>query len=443
MAIRVGMISLGCSKNLVDSEVMLGLLKENGFEITSNEKNADIMIINTCAFIEDARNESLDTITESIKSGKKNKKIIITGCLSQRYSNMLKRKFSGKINAILGAADFYNIVEACRAVMNGQWFSQVSESPTYIYDHQTSRLRATLSHFAYVKIAEGCDNCCSYCVIPQIRGQFRSRPVDSIVSEVNSLVQSGVKEIVLIAQDTTYYGKDLGNGTDLTLLLNNLLSSSKAEWIRILYAHPDHVSDDLIKLIAKEERICSYIDLPVQHISDDILKSMGRIATGKEIRSLIKNMRDIIPDIILRTSLMVGFPGEMEEHFNELMDFVEETRFDHLGVFAYSPEEETKASDIANQIPESIKQERMNELAELHSQIANEKRQELIDKEMTVLVDEVDKDNDQAIGRTQGQSPDIDDIIIITSGDTEPGKFERVQVLDIINNYDLVGEIIK
>jgi ribosomal protein S12 methylthiotransferase len=444
LAIKVGIISLGCFKNLVDSEVMLGSLKENGFELTSDEKNADILIINTCAFVEDARDESMDAIVKSIKSGKKrNQKIIVTGCLSQRYSDILKKKFSGKIHATLGAGDFHSIVEACQTVMNGKWFSQVSESPTYIYDHLTPRLRATPSHYAYVKIAEGCDNCCSYCVIPQIRGQYRSRPVDSIVAEVNSLVQSGVKEIILIAQDTTYYGKDIKDGTDLTLLLNSLLSSSDAKWIRTLYAHPDHISDDLIKLIANEERICSYIDLPIQHISDDILKSMGRMATGKEIRNIIKKIREIIPDVTLRTSLMVGFPGETEKHFNELMEFVEETCFNHLGVFVYSPEEDTKASNMLKQVSESVKQERMNQIAELHERIADEKRRELIGHEMIVLVDEVDKDNDQSVGRTQGQAPDIDDSVFIDNGDVKPGEFTRVEIIDTVNIYDLIGGIIK
>jgi len=444
LAIKVGLISLGCSKNLVDSEVMLGLLSKNGFEITPNEKNADILIINTCAFVQDARNESTNVISESIKLGKKSKrKIIVTGCLSQRYGDMLKSEFKDRIHSILGAGDFHNIVEACNAVMDGKWFSQVSESPDYVYDHLTSRLIATPRHIAYVKIAEGCDNCCSYCLIPQLRGKYRSRNVDSIVAEVNSLSQKGTKEIILIAQDTTYYGKDLGDGTDLKLLLNKLISSSDAQWIRTLYTHPDHINDEILKLIASEERICSYIDLPIQHISDDILKNMERIANGEEIRSLIKKIRDIIPDVTLRTSLMVGFPGETDEHFDELMKFVDETHFDHLGVFVYSSEEGTKAFDMAEQVPESVKHDRMTQLAELHEQIVTEKRRELIGREMIVLVDEVDEDNDQAIGRTQGQAPDIDDIVFIDSGDVGSGDFIKVEIMETVNIYDMIGGIVK
>jgi ribosomal protein S12 methylthiotransferase len=443
LAIKVGLISLGCSKNLVDSEVMLGLLKENGFEITASEKNADILIINTCAFIEDARNESIDTVSESIRSKNKSKKIIVTGCLSQRYGENLKKYFKGKIDSIIGAADFYNIVDACKAVMEGKWFSQISESPSYIYDHLSSRIRSTPSHFAYVKIAEGCDNECSYCVIPQIRGQYRSRPIASIIAEVNNLVQSGIKEIILIAQDTTYYGKDLNDGTNLTLLLKNILSSTDAEWIRILYVHPDHINDELFELISKEKRICSYIDIPIQHISNDILKNMGRIAKGEEIRNIIKKIRNIIPDVTLRTSLMVGFPGETDRHFEELIEFVKETQFDHLGVFAYSAEEGTRAFNIKDQVPETIKQKRMNQIAELHENIVEEKRRSLIGQEAIAIVDEIDEENQQAFGRTQGQAPDIDDIVIIVGENIKTGEFVKVEILDTINIYDLIGEIIK
>jgi len=436
------MISLGCSKNLVDSEVMLGLLSENGFEITPDERKADILIINTCAFIGDAREESMDTIIDSIKSGKKrNRKLIVTGCLAQRYSDLLEKKFDDKIHSILGTGDFPGILEACKSALEGKHFLRISETSSYIYDHLTPRLRATPSHFAYVKIAEGCDNCCSYCVIPKIRGQFRSRPIESILAEVNSLVESGVKEAILIAQDTSYYGKDLADGTDLTSLLRRLISSSDIPWIRILYAHPEHVSDEFINLMAEEDRICSYIDLPVQHINDDILKRMGRMATGTEIRQLIDKIHRAIPEVMLRTSLMVGFPGETDEQFDELMKFVEDVQFDHLGVFAYSPEEGTTAINMINQIPESVKQERLGQLAGLHEQIADEKRRNLIGREMTVLVDQADEINSQGIGRTQGQAPDIDDIVIV-SGNVKNGEFVKVEIIDTVEIFDLVGEVL-
>jgi ribosomal protein S12 methylthiotransferase len=445
------MISLGCSKNLVDSEVMLGLLKENGFEITPDEKNADILIVNTCAFIEDARNESMDAITGSIKVGKKQKsKIIVTGCLAQRNANLLEKRFHGKIHAILGTGDFYEIVEACKSALNGEKFTKVSQTSSYIYDHRTPRLIATPSHFAYIKIAEGCDNCCAYCVIPQIRGQYRSRSIESILAEVDSFVRSGVKEAVLIAQDTTYYGKEQNNGTDLASLLKRLISSSEIPWIRILYAHPEHVSDEFIKLMAEEERICSYIDIPIQHIHDDILKKMGRGTTGKEIRELLDKIRDTIPDITLRTSLMVGFPGETDKHFSDLMDFVEDIRFDHIGVFAYSPEEGTVAESMSDQVPESVKQDRLSQLAELHTEISSEKRLELIGNKMKVIVDAVDESCEQALGRTQGQAPEIDDIVILVpsgdgrkiDGNIKKGGFAQIEIVDTINIYDLVGRII-
>jgi ribosomal protein S12 methylthiotransferase len=434
------MISLGCSKNLVDSEVMLGLLSQNGFEITSDERKADILIINTCAFIDDAREESMDAIIDSIKSGKKrNRKLIVTGCLAQRYSDLLEKKFNDKIHSILGTGDFIGILEACKSALEGKHFSRISETSSYIYDHLTPRLRATPSHFAYVKIAEGCDNCCSYCVIPQIRGQFRSRPIESILAEVNSLVESGVKEAIFIAQDTSYYGKDLTDGTDLTSLLKRLISSSDISWIRILYAHPEHVSDEFINLMAEEDRICSYIDLPVQHINDDILKRMGRMTTGTEIRKLIDKIRRAIPEVTLRTSLMVGFPGETDEQFDELMKFVKDVQFDHLGVFAYSPEEGTTAINMMSQIPELVKQERLDQLAGLHEQIADEKRRNLIGREMTVLVDQADEINSQGIGRTQGQAPDIDDVVYISDVNTKSGEFIKVEIVDTLNVYDLLS----
>jgi len=437
--IRVGIISLGCSKNLVDSEVMLGLLRENGFDITPDEKKADILIVNTCAFIDDARDESMDTIVESIKSGKKrNRKIVVTGCLAQRYSDLLEKKFAGKIHAILGTGDFSEIVEACKSALAGKHFSKVSESSSYIYNHLTPRLLATPSHLAYVKIAEGCDNCCSYCVIPQIRGHYRSRTVESILAEVNSLVESGVKEAILIAQDTTYYGKDL-NGTDLPLLLKQLVLS-EISWIRVLYAHPEHISDNFIRLMADEDKVCSYVDLPVQHINDDILKRMGRRTTGVEIRRLIDKIRNTVPEVTLRTSLMVGFPSETDEQFNELMDFVSDARFDHLGVFTYSAEEGTEAWNMSQQVPDKVKQERMNQIAELHEQIADEKRRDFIGRKIMVLIDQSDEANSQAVGRTQGQAPDIDDVVLV-NGKAKNGEFVNVEITDTVDVYDLIGEV--
>lgn len=442
LAIKVGIISLGCSKNLVDSEVMLGLLKESGFEITSDEKNADILIINTCAFIEDARDESIDTIFNSIKIGKKHKtKIIVTGCLAQKYGEDLENLFKSNINAILGTGDFHNIVQACKSALNGGKFKKISKTSTYIYDHYTPRLTSTPSHFAYVKIAEGCDNCCSYCVIPQLRGQYRSRSIESILAEVNRLFKSGVKETVLIAQDTTYYGKDLNDNTDLVSLLKKIISYSETPWIRVLYAHPEHITDEFIELMAKEDRICSYVDIPVQHISDDILKKMGRSLTGKEIRKLFDKIRSKIPDVTLRTSIMVGFPGETDKHFSELMQFIEDTKFDHIGVFAYSPEKGTIAETMSDQVPEAIKQDRMTQIAELHKSISDQKRRSLIGRKFKAIVDYVDEASNQSYARTQGQAPEIDDIVIINNI-AKKGEFVTVEIMGTTNIYDLVGKVV-
>lgn len=443
MSIKVGIISLGCSKNLVDSEVMLGLLKERGFEITSNEKDADILIINTCAFIEDARNESFNTISESIKIAKKRKsKIVVTGCLAQKYSEDLEKLYKSNINAILGTGDFYDIVQACKSALNGEKFRKISEISTYIYDHNTPRLISTPSHYAYIKIAEGCDNCCSYCVIPQLRGHYRSRSIESVLAEVNDLFKLGVKEAILIAQDTTYYGKDLNDNIDLVSLVKKIISHSEIPWIRVLYAHPEHITDEFIELMAKEERICSYIDIPIQHISDDILKKMGRHLNGVDIRKLLDKIRSKIPDVTLRTSIMVGFPGETDEHFSELMEFIEDAKFDHLGVFVYSPEQGTIAETMADQVPEAVKQDRMTQIAELHESISDEKRRSLIGRKFKAIVDYVDESSNQSYARTQGQAPEIDDIVIV-DGIVKKGEFVNLKIVGTSNIYDLIGSVVE
>lgn len=441
MAIRVGMISLGCTKNLVDSEVMLGLLKENGFEITPEENNADILIINTCAFIESARQESMDTIIQATKTkGKHKKKIIVAGCLAQRYADMLKSYINGRIHAIIGTGDFQDIVETCNSILSDEKsFLRVSKEPCYLYDHQTPRLLTTPKHFAYLKIAEGCDNCCSYCVIPKIRGNYRSRTSESVLTEAKALADAGVRELILIAQDTTYYGNDIGE--NIIKLLKNLVKISGIKWIRILYTHPDHITEDFIKLVADEEKICSYMDIPFQHINDKILKNMGRITTKEKIYDLIEKIRNSIPNVALRTSLMVGFPGETEEQFEELVQFVKDAQFDHLGVFAYSAEEGTSAYNIENQIPESIKNERLDIIAKLHENIAEKKRSDMVGKNKIVLIDYVDTETNSAVGRTEGQSPEIDDVVYVIESNVSNGEFVNVNILDVYETYDLIGKV--
>lgn len=438
MAVQIGMISLGCTKNLVDSEVMLGLLNKEGYEITPYEEQADILIVNTCTFIDAARQESIETILQLANSGaKRNRKIIVTGCLAQRYGKQLKRDLGDGIHAIIGTGDFHQIIKACKSVLSGSnSFHRVSNLPGYLYQHNTPRLRTTPSHYAYVKIAEGCNNCCSYCIIPQIRGKYRSRTVDSVVAEVTSLAQSGVKEVNLIAQDTTYYGRELGNDKQLTLLLRELAKIPDAPWIRILYGHPAHISKDFLELMAEEEKICSYIDIPVQHIHDDILNKMGRQTTQSQIYDLIEEIRNTIHNVTLRTSLIVGFPGETDQHFDALLRFVEQAKFDHLGVFTYSAEEGTKAAKMPQQVPDSVKEQRLDQIAQLHQQIAIGKRQEMVGKRQIALVE---NGGEQAWGRTQGQAPEIDDVVYIADTNANQGEFLELEIVDICEPYDLIG----
>ncbi len=437
------MISLGCPKNLVDSEVMLGLLKEKGYEITPHEEDADIMIVNTCAFIDAAKQESIDTILQLANSNgdyNGNRKIIVAGCLAQRYGDQLVEELKDEVHGFVGAGDFHRITDACESVLAGKgFFNRVSRIPDYLYDHNTPRLQATPSHFAYVKIAEGCDHRCSYCIIPRVRGRFRSRSIESIAAEVNSLAQAGVKEVNLIAQDTTYYGRDLRDGTDLPSLLRKLIHIPNIQWIRILYGHPAHISHELLELIAAEEKICSYMDIPVQHIHDGILRKMGRRTSQSQIYDLIAKIRNVIPNVTLRTSLIAGFPGETEQHFDALMQFIDQVQPRHLGVFAYSAEEGTRAADMPHQVPESVKEERVERIAQLHEQIAMKYRQGLIGRQRVVLVD---SNEPQAVGRTQGQAPDIDDVVYIADGGVESGEFVKLEITDTCGPYDLIGRLI-
>ena len=441
MAVQIGMISLGCTKNLVDSEVMLGLLKEKGYEITPHEEQADILIVNTCAFIDAAKQESMDTILQLVHSNdNRHRKIIVTGCLAQRYGHQLKEELGDGVHALVGTGDFHHIIDACETILaESEPFHRVSTVPSYLYSDNIPRLRTTPSHFAYVKIAEGCDNRCSYCVIPQVRGRYRSRSVESVVSEVESLAQSGVREVNLIAQDTTYYGREQKGEEQLSSLLRQLVLVSDIRWIRVLYGHPAHISHEFLTLMSAEEKICSYIDVPVQHIHDEMLKKMGRRTTQSQIYSLVEEIRDIIPEVTLRTSLIVGFPGEKDQHFDALMKFVEDVRFDHLGVFAYSAEEGTKAADMPYQVPDSIKEERLDRIAQLHQSIAAVKRQSLVGRRAVVLVD---NGGSQAVGRTQGQAPEIDDVVYIADKGVKRGEFLELEILDTCGPYDLIGRIV-
>lgn len=436
----VKLISLGCSKNLVDSEVMLGLLKESEYEISLNElddSKADITIINTCAFIESAKQESIDTILEVASDIKSDQKIIVTGCLAQRYVNELAHEIP-EIDAFVGTGEFHKIVDVCDSLFHqgdGKIHLNVG-TPKYLYNHRTPRITTTPPHYAYLKIAEGCDKKCSFCAIPMMRGAYRSRSIKSLVREAKSLAREGVKELILISQDSTYYGVDRYGKVMLPTLLRELTQIDELEWIRLMYAYPSQVNDELLEVIAQESKICSYLDMPVQHIDDVVLYRMNRGTTPNLIRSKLTQIRKIIPDVILRTSLLVGFPSETDEQFEELVDFVHEAEFDHLGVFAYSQEDGTPAARLEEQIPEQVKQERLDYLANIQADIAIRKRKKMIGRKTKVLVDAVDESS--SIARTAGQAPEIDDVVYIRNAEIPIGEFVSVEIKST-RGFDLIA----
>jgi len=435
---RVSAISLGCPKNLVDTEVMLGLLKNAGYEITFNE-DAEILIINTCAFIKPAVDESKAIIQDGLK---KSQKIIVAGCMVQRYGNKLLQEFPN-IAYLIAPGEIYKI---CKILKLPQKI--YLSTPGFIYSHKTPRVLTTLNFTAYIKIAEGCSNCCSYCLIPKLRGKFRSRKIESIVKEVEELSSVGVKEIILIAQDTTSYGIDIYGTPKLAELLKELVKIEPIKWIRIMYTHPNYLTDEVISIISEEEKICSYIDIPLQHIDDKILKRMNRPLPSKQIRELIKKIKVLIPNIALRTSVMVGFPGETEEEFKKLVDFVEETEFDRLGVFKYSKEEGTLAYSMPNQIPESIKEERLCQIMELQQKISSKKLKNKVGEKMEVVIEKVE--DGVTYARSKYDAPEIDGLVIIPGEIGKIGEFVKIEVIDSTEydliakkscNYSLIGDV--
>lgn len=398
---KINIVSLGCSKNLVDSEVLMARLHDCGFTILHDSNKAcDIVIINTCGFINDAKEESIDTILQWVKQRKAGKveKVYVSGCLSQRYKEVLEKEIP-EADKYFGVMDFKGIVEEI--------------VPSFGSSFYTPRLLTTPKHYAYLKISEGCDRACSFCAIPLIRGKNSSTPVHQLVDETRWLAQQGVKELVLIAQDLTYYGIDLYKERSLGLLLNYLSTIKGIEWIRLLYAYPAGFPKDVIKIMAENEKLCNYIDIPVQHISDKLLRSMRRSHSATQTRKLIDHFRSSVPDIAIRTSLITGYPGETEKDFRELCDFVREVRFDRLGVFTYSPEEETLAANLKDNIPPEEKELRSNTLMEIQQEISFEKNQEKIGKTLRVLIDR--KEADLYIGRSQYDAPEVDNEVLITS----------------------------
>jgi len=436
--IKIGLISLGCSKNQVDSELILGnISSEDNLQITDNLKIADIIIINTCGFIQDAKEESIDTILDAarLKETADLKGIIVTGCLTQRYKDEILKEIP-EVDAILGTGTFGDINKVIEAVLKGERVSNIG-NPSYSYKASLPRV-ITDSHFAYVKIAEGCSNNCTYCSIPRIRGPFYSRPIDDIAEEVKNLTDQGVKEIILVAQDITRYGEDIYQKAALTDLIERLMNNNDIKWLRLMYSYPENITDELISLIANESRICNYLDLPIQHSSDKIRKLMNRRGTRENLMNLINKLRKRIPDIAVRTSLIVGFPGESAEEFQDMVDFIKELKFDRLGVFKYSREEETAAAKFTDQISEQIKTERFNKIMEIQQKISYNNNQRFLNKEIEVIVDEVDGNN--IIARTQFDAPEIDNQVYIPAKKISVGDIIKCNIREAYE-YDLIGEL--
>ena len=440
---KVSMVSLGCPKNLVDAEVMLGVLSKQDYEITTDEKEADIIIVNTCSFIKEAKQESIDAILDLAerKHDGHCHTLIVSGCLPQRYQEELAHELP-EVDIFIGTGDYPRIAEIlAEKGGTGSQLRYVGD-PDYIYDETLPRLNSSPSWYSYLKIGEGCSNCCSYCIIPKLRGAYRSRPLDALVAEAERLVARGVKEINVISQDITRYGSDLSDGSTLETLLRRLAAIEGLQWIRLLYAYPDGITDGLIQLIRDEPKICKYLDIPIQHISDPVLKAMKRRSSEGQIRDLIARLRDTIPGITLRTSLIVGFPGETVDDFNSLMHFVEQTGFDRLGVFCYSREEGTPAAEMHEQVSERVKRERYRKLMRAQARLSFRRNRALIGQVEQVVVEGYSEETELLLkGRSSRQAPDIDGQVYITAGTADVGDIVSLRITDS-SDYDLIGEIV-
>ena len=434
-------VSLGCDKNLVDSEEMLGALTSGGYRITDDESKADVIIVNTCCFIHDAKEESIQTILEmaSYKEHGNCKALIVTGCLAQRYKEEITQEIP-EVDAVLGTNSQKSILEAVSKALEGK-VTHIFTPLEGIPDLPGKRIMTTGGYYEYLKIAEGCDKHCTYCIIPSIRGSYRSVPMEKLISQAEELAEQGVKELILVAQETTLYGKDLYGKKSLHLLLKKLCQIPGIHWIRILYCYPEEIYPELIDTIRTEKKICHYLDLPIQHASDRILKKMGRRTTKQQLKDIVGELRRNIPDIMLRTTLITGFPGETADDHEELMEFVNEMEFERLGVFTYSPEENTPAALMKNQIEEEVKENRKEELMELQQEISLDNGEKLIGKTLTVMVEGKVADENAYVGRTYGDAPGIDGYIFINTGELlMSGDFVRVKVTGALE-YDLIGEI--
>jgi ribosomal protein S12 methylthiotransferase len=439
MTEKVKVVTLGCEKNLVDSEIMSGLIHERGYTLVEDREDATVIIVNTCGFIDAAKEESVNTILDmaDLKKTAKLKALIVSGCLTQRYKKELMNEMP-EIDGIVGTGDFDKITYIVEEALNGRKPIFVG-NPVFNYDKVLPRRVSTARHTAYVKIAEGCDNACTFCSIPIMRGQFKSRSMESILAEVQMLASQGVKEISLIAQDSTNYGTDLYDGFMLPTLLNKVTEVEGVEWVRLHYAYPGFFSDELIQTMASNPKICKYIDMPLQHSEDSILKRMRRPGRQTNIRELVGKIKANIPDVSLRTSIIVGFPGETEEDFNNLVEFVKELKFDRLGVFTYSKEEDTPAARLPNQVPDNVKEWRANTLMEVQREVSKHNSGKLIGKVLDVLVERYDGRSDVFIGRSQYDAPEIDGEVFITNCTAAIGEIQKVHITHSFE-YDLSGE---
>lgn len=439
---KILFISLGCDKNLVDSEEMLGMLKQASYEFVDDETEADIIVINTCCFVNDAKEESIETILQmsEYRRNGKCKALIVTGCLAQRYKDEIIKEIP-EVDAVLGTSSYDKIVEAVQNTLKGSKYEEYTSLDKLIVAEK-DRVVTTGGYFAYLKIAEGCDKCCTYCIIPKIRGSYRSVEMDELISSAENLVNNGAKELILVAQETTLYGVDIYGKKMLPQLLKRLCEIPGLVWIRLLYCYPEEITDELIEVIKTEKKICKYIDMPIQHASDRILKLMGRRTNRQELTEIILKLRREIPDIVIRTTLISGFPNEEEEDHEQLMEFVDEMEFDRLGVFTYSPEEDTPAEKMPGQIEEAIKERRRDEIMELQQEIAFEKGENMTGKKVLVMIEGKIVDENAYVGRTYMDAPGVDgNIFVVTNEELLTGDFVNVEVTGS-KDYDLIGRIV-
>jgi ribosomal protein S12 methylthiotransferase len=455
---KIGFVSLGCPKNLVDSEVMMGLSQEGGHTLTPVPQDADVLVVNTCAFIDSAKEESINAILElaEFKKNGRCKRLVVTGCLGERYRDELKAQIP-EIDAVLGTGDVPQIVDAIEGSATRKTIPLTLVSalnqprplipnpqslPTYLYDAETPRVFTTPRHFAYLKVAEGCDYKCSFCIIPTLRGHYRSRPVDAIVREARSLAARGVRELILISQDTTFYGRDLNEGAALPKLLRELNEVEGIDWIRLLYLYPTTITDEILDAMAECRKVCKYIDLPLQHAADDVLRRMKRPGTGKGYEQLLARVRERVPGVSLRTTLIVGFPGETAEEFEQLRAFVRNVEFDHVGVFTYSHEEGTSAHQLQDDVPAAVKTKRRNTLMADQKRVVTRAQRRKIGTQVRIMVDGPAPDHELVwLGRLEGQAPEIDPVVYLTEADPEalePGALLDAQIVGA-REYDLVA----